>query len=71
MQPVQIPLDQLQARQRCTEEVAADIDTYGRGRAISNQLYELASVPATKIEHRPAGDITQKVSLRGPLDKPV
>ena len=41
------------------EEVATDIDTYGGGRTVSNQLSELATVAATDIEHRPSGDITQ------------
>jgi hypothetical protein len=52
-------------------EVATDIDTYGCSRAMSDQLSELASVAASDIEHRPSGDIAQKVLLRRPLDKPI
>jgi hypothetical protein len=52
-------------------KIATDIDTDGGGRAASNQLSELASVAATDIEHRPPGDIAQKVSLRRPLEKPI
>jgi hypothetical protein len=67
----EIASDELQSRRRCTEEVATGIDTYGGDRTVSNQLSELASVAATDIEHRPSGDITQKVSLRRPLDEPI
>jgi hypothetical protein len=55
----EIGSDELQARRRGTEEVVTDIDTYGGGRTVSNQLSVLATAAATDIEHRPSGDITQ------------
>ncbi|GAA2149137.1 hypothetical protein GCM10009844_28430 [Nocardioides koreensis] len=64
-------MDQFQARDRDTEEVATDIDTDGGSRTVSNQLSELASIAATEVEHRPSGDIAQKVSLRRPLHESV
>jgi hypothetical protein len=67
----QISLDELQVRRLGTKEVATDIDTYRGGRTVSNKLSELGTVAATDIEYRPSGDITQKVSLCRPLDKPI
>ncbi|NIK59604.1 hypothetical protein BJY22_005321 [Kribbella shirazensis] len=67
----QIASDELQARRRGTQEVAADIDTYGGGRTVTNQLGKLAAVAASDIKHRPSGDVAQKVPLRRPLDKPI
>jgi hypothetical protein len=54
-----------------TKKVATDIDTHGGDRTVSNELSELGTVAATDIEHGLSGDITQNVSLRRPLDKPI
>src|SRR5690606_12857453 len=63
--------DELQVRRLGRKEVAADIDTNRGGRAVSHKFRELGAVAAADIEHRPAGDITHKLSLRGPLDEPI
>jgi hypothetical protein len=67
----EIALDELQVRRLGIKEVTTDIYTYRGGRTVSNKLSELGTVAATDIEHRTSGDITQKVSLRRPLHKPI
>jgi hypothetical protein len=70
-QLTKIASDELQVRRLGTQEAAANINTYGGSRTVSNKFREFGTVATTHIEHRLSGDITQKVSLCRPLDKPI
>jgi hypothetical protein len=51
IQVIQIALEELQVGRRRAEEVATDIDTDTAGRAVSDQLSELAAVAAADVEY--------------------